>query len=233
MYRRAAGLYDTLYGFQDCAGAAERLHDLIQQQRPEARTLLDVACGTGRHLEHLRGQYQVEGLDTNAEMIEIARRRCPGVPFHHADMLDFCLAERFDVVTCLFSSVAYGRTLQNLDRAIKRMAAHLVPGGLLFVEPYFTPESYWVGYLKANFAEEPDLKIAWMYLNGLKDRLSVLDIHYLVATPEGVEHFTEVHELGLYTHQEYLDSFRKAGLRVSHDDVVGLFDRGLYTGVNT
>ena len=57
----------------------------------------------------------------------------------------------------------------------------------------------------------------------------ILDFHYLVGTPEGVEHFTEHHELGLFTDEEYRNAFTAAGLQVAHDPE-GLIGRGLYIG---
>jgi hypothetical protein len=51
--------------------------------------------------------------------------------------------------------------------------------------------------------------------------------HYLVGTPEGVEHLTEDHELGLFTVEEMLGFFEQAGLAV-HYDPEGIFGRGLY-----
>jgi len=54
-------------------------------------------------------------------------------------------------------------------------------------------------------------------------------MHHLVATPNRVEHFVERLELGLFTHYEYLDAFRRAGLETSYDSE-GLMGRGLYIG---
>ena len=53
-----------------------------------------------------------------------------------ADMTSFDLGRRFDVVTCLFSSIGYVGTAERLDQAIATMAAHLEPGGTLIVEPW-------------------------------------------------------------------------------------------------
>jgi hypothetical protein len=53
------------------------------------------------------------------------------------------------------------------------------------------------------------------------------DRPYVVGTTNGIDTFTELHELGLFTHHEYRRAFMDAGLTVEHDPV-GLFNRGLY-----
>src|SRR5215210_5871042 len=185
MFTRSARIYDAIYGGKDYRAAARRVHEHIRRLVPGARDLLDVGCGTGRHLEHLGTEYAVEGLDLSPELLAVARRRCPGVAFHEADMVEADLGRRFDVVTCLFSAIGYVRTVDRLDRAVARMAACLRPGGVVLVEPWFTPDAYWPKHLVANFHEQPDLRVAWMYVHDRRDDVSVLDIQYLVGEPEG------------------------------------------------
>ncbi|MDX6555984.1 MAG: dTDP-3-amino-2,3,6-trideoxy-4-keto-D-glucose/dTDP-3-amino-3,4,6-trideoxy-alpha-D-glucopyranose [Miltoncostaeaceae bacterium] len=230
MFTRSTAYYDALYDMKDYAAASARVEELIAAHAPGACRLLDVGCGTGRHLEHLRERYDVEGLDLDPGMVARARERLPGVPVHVADMTDFRLPRAFDVVTCLFSAIAYVGTAPAMARAVARMAEHLRPGGLLLLEPWFTPEAFWADTITANHVDRPDLKIAWMYTSRREDLLSVLDIHYMVGTPAGVERFEERHELGLFTHEEHLGALRAAGLEARHDPE-GLFDRGLYLGV--
>jgi SAM-dependent methyltransferase len=233
MFTKSAQFYDALYHFKDYAEASRRLVEIIQQYNPNARTLLDVACGTGKHVEHLRKWYQVEGLDLSPELLQIARKRCPEIVFHSGNMLDFKVKHNFDVVTCLFSSVAYVKTPENLRIAIANMASHLEPGGILVVEPWFSPANYWTGTITANFVDHPELKIAWMYTSDPPiDSLCIVDIYYLVGTPDGVHQFKERHELGLFSHANYLSAFRKASLDV-HYDPKGLFKRGLYWGIRS
>jgi hypothetical protein len=83
--------------------------------------------------------------------------------------------------------------------------------------------------VSANFVDEPDLKIARMSVSSeLVDPLT-MTFHYLVATPDGVERFTEDHVVGMFTHERYVDAFRRAGFEVTHDPE-GLMGRGLYVG---
>jgi hypothetical protein len=77
--------------------------------------------------------------------------------------------------------------------------------------------------------DDPELKIARVNTSYADGRLSYFDLHYLVGTPEGTEHFVERHELGLFEREEMIDAFRAAGLAVKYDPQ-GPMGRGLYTG---
>ena len=227
MYERAAPIYDAIYSWKDYGAEANRLNELIEERRPGARNLLDVACGTGRHLEHLRRWYEVEGLDLEPQFVAVARERLGDVPVHEGDMTAFDLRRRFDVVTCLFSAIGHARTLEGLRAAIAAMAAHLEPRGLLAVEPWVWPDQLVSGRPHVLTIDEPDFKLVRMNTTWVEGRLAVMDMHHLVGRPEAVEHFVERIELALYTHDEYLEAFRAAGLAVEHD-TDGLMGRGLY-----
>ena len=78
---------------------AERLERIISCRVPHASSLLDVGCGTGRHLEYLRSHYEVAGVDISEQLLAQARKRLPGVPLYLGDLRSFDLGRRFDVVT--------------------------------------------------------------------------------------------------------------------------------------
>jgi SAM-dependent methyltransferase len=235
MFVHSAQIYDAIYQSKGKKydEEATRLRDLLRVRGiRDGSSLLEIACGTGNHTRYLREWYRVEGLDLDPGMLEIARAKYPDVPFHCGSMVEFSLGRRFDAVICLFSAIGYAKTLKGLGQAMRTMAAHLVPGGTLFVEPWIGPDEYRTGAVFSTFVDLPELKIARMNVNERRDDVSVIRFSYLVGTPEGIRHFTELHELGLYTKDQYAAAFRQAGLSVEWE-AEGLIGRGMYAGRKT
>jgi SAM-dependent methyltransferase len=229
VFSNSEELYDAVYSWKDYDAESERLHALIEERNPEARTLLDVACGTGTHLARLAQWYEVEGVDLDPKMLELTRRKVPDARLEVADMVSLDLGRSFDAVTCLFSSIGYAGSVERIRQAVEAMASHLAPGGVLVVEPWFTPEQWHPGHPHLLAIDEPDLKIARVNLSGQEGRMAILNFTYVVGTPEGVEVFTERHEAVLATDEEYREAFHAAGLEVERDEQ-GLMGRGLWIG---
>lgn len=216
-YDKSAEIYDAIYHFKNYGADVAYVLKCIQDKHPRARTLLDVACGTGNHIGALSQAHEVEGLDLSDSMLAQARRKFPATTFHRGSMMDFDLGRNYDVVACLFRSIAYVKTLENFHAAIGAMSRHVAPGGLLLIEPFFTPDTYWVDRVTLNEVNEPELKIAWMYVSERQGNVGVMNTHYLVGRPEGVEHFTELHEMGLFSRTDYADAFAAAGMELEYD----------------
>src|SRR2546425_5532802 len=229
MFSQTAQYYDTIsLAMKDYGAEAEKLTAFVHQyRRSTGNRLLDVACGTGLHLSYLTQRFQVEGLDLDEQLLTIARQRNSRIPLHHADMTDFDLGRTFDVVTCLFSAIGYVKTLDNLARAVQCMAQHLSAGGVLLIEPWFTPDTWYPGNMGARFINEPHLTIARMNTSSVEGRLSIMDMHDLIGTPAGIHHVVERHELGLFTTEEMHHALTTCGLEVTYDET-GLTGRGLY-----
>jgi SAM-dependent methyltransferase len=231
MFSKSARFYDVIYGWKDYAAEVQTFQKIVTAfQAQPVRTLLDVACGTGQHLSHLQPFYQVGGLDLDAELLQIAAQKLPDVPLHHGDMRTFRLHKTFDCVACLFSSIGYVVTVEALHQTIQNFAWHTSAGGLVIVEPWFTKSQFTDGHISVLTVDEPDIKITRMNHSQVRGDVSYLNFHYLVGLPDdGIHHFTEVHELGLFHHEDYLAAFHQAGLTVYHD-ANGLDGRGLYIG---
>lgn len=228
-YDKSAQIYDLLYRFRDYSREIEYVREQVHARRPQARTLLDLACGTGNHIEGLQRHFEVEGLDLSEPMLAQARLKFPRLRFHQASMTGFALGRHFDVVCCLFRSIAFARTPEGLGATVRAAADHLGPGGLLLIEPFFTPETFWVGHVVCHEARADDLVVQWMHVSDRRGDLGCFRNHFLVGRPQGIEHFTEEQELGLFRPGDFARAFGEAGLVLEHDPD-GPSGLGLYVG---
>lgn len=242
-YSRSAAVYDAIYEeMKSYHNEASRVLSLVEEltgRKAKELSLLDVACGTGLHLQHWIHWFgHVEGCDLSEEQLDIARRRLAETNKDYwlrpADMLqlDF-YAQRFDAVTCLFSAIGHMTSIEKMRQAVAQMARVLKPGGVLIVEPWIQPGDYLDDTVHSQFVNRENLKIARICHSGsMAGRVSVLTMHHLVGTPQGVEHFVETHHLGLYTHEQYVQAAIDAGLTASFNPE-GLSNngRGIIIGV--
>lgn len=216
-YGLSSSVYDALYAAagKDAAAEADELDRIVQQRRPGSRTWLDVACGTGAHLRHLVDRYQVAGVDSSPHMLEEAAAHQPGVPFIEADMRSFGLGRRFDAVTCLFSSIAYMPSTEDLGHAVRTMASHLNGRGVLVIDGWVRPEAWQdPGTVHALAAYDDGSAVTRVIRSSREARSSTLDLHFLIATTTGVEHLTETHVLTLFDDRDYRTALESAGLTV-------------------
>jgi SAM-dependent methyltransferase len=233
-YAPAAEHYDLLYAeHKDYESEAARLVELIREHRPEARRVLDVGCGTGRHAELVsRAGFEVDGLDLDPEFVRIAQARNPWGHFALGDMTTFTVNEPYDGVLCLFGSIGYARDRHGLQTTVDRLAAATRPGGVVIVEPWLEPADAKDGYVMMHSARTPDLIVCRVSRTTVQDTISRLDFEYLVARATGIERMSETHELGLFPRDVMMSAFRSAGLRVTRDEE-GLMGRGIYIGTRS
>ncbi len=227
MFVESSELYDAIYHFKNYARECEILRAVIAVAAPGARTILDVACGTGQHDRFLKEHFSVDGIDLNENYLQAARAKNPAGRYTRADMTDFDLATTYDAVTCLFSAIGYVRTADRMQRAVACMARHVKPGGVLIVEPWLTPQDWKPGSSFIHAGEIGADKVCRMSHSGQRGNLSVLSLHYLRSTADGIEHYSELLELGLFTRDEMTHSFESANMDVRYD-TEGLMGRGLY-----
>lgn len=229
MFTESAQWYDALYSFKDYAKESAQIIARLQDAHPRAKSVLDVACGTGEHDRYLAEVYRVDGLDLNPDFIRVAEGKNPAGKYYCADMTDFQLEQRYDVLLCLFSSIGYVKTVEKLVETLTCFRRHLNPGGVILVEPWFTPQAWNPGESVHMLTAETERgKICRMNLSEQQGSLSIINFHYLVGTRAGIRHFTEQHELGLFSVEDMLAAFQAARLGASYDEQ-GIAGRGLYT----
>jgi len=138
MFDRIARVYDLMNSVMT-AGMhhrwRERAADLARVGPGQAA--LDVATGTGDlAVELARRGAEVTGSDFAPAMLEIARRKAPGLRFEEDDALNLEHSDdSFDAVTVGFGA----RNFADLDRGLSEMARVAKPGGRVVVLEITTP----------------------------------------------------------------------------------------------
>ena len=163
-----APFYDAVQG--DRADHSAYIRSLIEEHHPEARTLLELACGTGSVMKQLASSYEVTGVDRSDAMLAVAREKLPDARLVEGDMTTVDLGETFDVVLCAFDSINHLLRFEEWEAVFDRALAHLTQGGI-FV---FDVNTEWQ---LARFASEQPLAQWFQGWN-----VMILDV---VATTDG------------------------------------------------
>lgn len=216
-YRELANYYDKIYSFKEYKKEAENIKELIRKyKKSSGNKLLDLACGTGNHLQYFTEDYDCFGLDLHEGMLKIAQEKIPSARFIQANMKDFRIDQQFDVIISLFSSIGYILTKKELLETFKTISNHLVKGGLVIIEPWLEPSEYGIGGAHmTTFEDGNDLKIARLNISERKGDIAHLEMHWLIAERDvGVKHFTDVHQLALFSRDILIDYMKNSGLEV-------------------
>jgi SAM-dependent methyltransferase len=212
-----ASIFDAVHTRgTDFAGRAALIDSICRTyKRAPGNTLLDVACGTGRLVEQLWPRYLADGLDASQHMLRLAATRVPAAKFHHGNMQDFSLNERFDVITCVGSSLCYLRDLDALAATIATMARHLNPGGIIIADHWLQPDQYHAletqGVWRVD-VDEADRKISMLRRHERTGVHVVLEAHYMVGTATEVTYFSGRHPLTMFDDGEKREAFERNGL---------------------
>lgn len=175
------------------------------------KKLLDVACGTGNHLVFLRKKFDVTGLDLSREMLAIARRKLPQVRFVQGDMRKFRLGERFDVMTCMFSSINYMVRWKDLEKTLRNFHRHLEKGGVAIIE-CFTRDIWKDGMRpRIDVVRGKGLDYVRVGTSTRKGSRARLYFTQLIREKGRVFAGTESHDIGLFFEKDILRLAKRLG----------------------
>jgi len=231
-YGELAKYYDILYQWKDYEKEAGIVKELVGRYKTSlGNSLLDVGCGTGKHLRHLTSEFDCVGMDASEMMLEQARRNVREVRFVRGDMVSFHLGRQFDIILCLFSSVGYVRTYTRLGKTLKNFARHLRTGGVTIIEPWFTKSTVKPGYVHVLAQGTDDLKIVRVDYTDVKGNMTILDERIVVAERnKGISTYKDRMVMGLFEKDEFLRQMERAGLKARYLKKSLAPGRGLYVG---
>jgi SAM-dependent methyltransferase len=148
IFGKYSDYYDLLYTDKAYAAEAEQVHTIIQRNKPGARSILELGCGTGAHAMHLvKKGYRIHGVDVSAAMLDRAERNRADLALPLSRMLSYSKADirnvrcndRFDAVISLFHVISYLPQNNDILAAIRTAKYHLKPGGIFMFDCWYGP----------------------------------------------------------------------------------------------
>ncbi|MDX1619245.1 MAG: class I SAM-dependent methyltransferase [Balneolaceae bacterium] len=224
-YSKLARIYDSVMDDVDYESWADFIDEIIQTHRPEAKTILELACGTGSialSLDELMC-YEIVATDKSPEMVETARNKAERersrVEFRVMDFLDIDLDRRYDIVLSTFDSINYLQRPEDILRLFEEVKKVLDPEGL-FIFDFTTPKNsiQAIQYLNNEEGYAADHYRFFRksrYNPDERIHYNIFDIEKLDADEETVlERYHEVHEQKIYTLREMLDIVGRTDYRL-------------------
>lgn len=149
----AAG-YDFVMSHVDYHFWADYIYDILQRHQSDARSVLELGCGTGSLAMVLQpqGGYRYLATDISDAMLNVARQKAAeenaDVRFDLADFTDFNVDQPVDVILLLYDGLNYLLEKGDIRLLLNCVFDALAPGGVFVVdqstpsnsinnEPYF------------------------------------------------------------------------------------------------
>lgn len=209
IYSEFASVYDIMQYDVDYKRWIEEINNIVTKYVPNARTMLELACGTGTiGIGLSKKGFQLEALDISEDMLTVAQAKAydNGVKmkFYHQDMVHFNTKKQYDAVFCMCDGLNYVVEEDDLKCVFENIHNHLDENGVLI----FDLSSYYklknvIG--NHTFAETFDHE-AYIWENEFDSDTNCLDFTLTLFKEEedGYQRYEEFHTQRAYERDEIL-----------------------------
>jgi SAM-dependent methyltransferase len=213
-----ADYYDHLMRLVPYKQWVDYVEQLMRRHRIEARTVLDLCCGTGQvGSEMARRGYQVVGVDLSEKMARHCRRRNPPLPAAVMDARHLGLrAGALDLVVSLYDSLNYLLRPADLLACFRGVCRALRPGGWFIFDMNTAFALANRFFDQSNQGSEDPLQYTWRSQWNARTRVCRVDMDFEWRGPNGPIRFREVHYQRAYETQELLELLAAAGFAAAY-----------------
>jgi SAM-dependent methyltransferase len=140
-FKNYSKYYDLLYQNKNYQDEANYVSNCIKKYFPSALSILEFGSGTGGHgLLFQKMGYDIFGLERSEEMVQEAVKQ--GFNSIQADITNFEIHKKFDVVVSLFHVISYLTDNTSLEKVFKNAFNSLTTGGLFIFDIWYSPAVY-------------------------------------------------------------------------------------------
>lgn len=214
-YTSLAKYYDLIFSRKDYSQESEFIRNIVKTKAPHAKSILDVGCGTGEHLNILKDEFEILwGLDLNKEIIEIAKSKSNKIKYPIGGMKDFKLNLKFDVITCLYSVFNYNLEPSDAVATLKNFKNHLKPNGVVIIALYTPANTEKV--ISLHMGKNEDIEVAKInqYVVDPDTKIETTDFLVFLKTNDSKVDFMveNGHKFRIYSSEEFTTLSNNAGL---------------------
>lgn len=217
LYTDLAVLYDKLYSYKDYDTETEKVLKIINQKLHTSSakiSLLDLACGTGKHLAYFIKQgLSCSGLDGNADIIKVAKKNNPKAVFYNQDLNSLKLPEKYHVITCFFSSIQYVTNQNSLKSVFKHIYNHLEDDGLFIFDLQYAKDRWQEGHVAVNTYRDDDYQILMLFQSWSENDITHWKPAILVKHKGKLDMEIDEHTIHLYPVQEIVGLLKDCGFK--------------------
>lgn len=198
------------------------LSPVVRKEFPEAKTWLDLCCGTGSLLRLVGDSgFAATGVDLSIHQVRHARRNVPGAKVLVQDIRHLSLPHTFDVVSCMFDSLNYLTTKRDLLTAFRKVKRHLAEDGI-FAFDMNTFEGLQDQWCRTSASHDRDLTLIVETSFDAKRALGRCLITGFIREGTRYRKFQEEHLERGYHAQEIEDLLSRAGFIFKKHDASSL-----------
>lgn len=226
-YDKLAEYYDKIYFNKDYEKEVRFIQKVLEKFN--ARTILDVGCGTGEHISRLEKLgFECDGLDLSKRMLSVAKQKVKNAKLFLGDMQNFNLNKKYDAIICIFATFNYNLTTKDAIRTLLNFKKHLNDKGMVLLDLH---NVFCDGEKKIK-NKEIEVKMRWSYNNKtriektkavfkIKDKI-IEDTHTfrIFSVPEIKDLFKHAKFQKVIFYENY--TFKKPTLRSKNIEVIGL-----------
>jgi SAM-dependent methyltransferase len=137
-----AHFYDLYYAEKDYPAEVDFVLELAAKFGITPRTVLDMGCGTGKHMEEFaRRGLKCDGFDLSQEMLFQARQKMIGkdVTLTVGNLTSFENGKKYDLIVSMFAVMGYLTENKDLLAGLSTACKHLNPDGIFVFDGWFGP----------------------------------------------------------------------------------------------
>jgi SAM-dependent methyltransferase len=220
--------YDLLYRDKDYAGEAKYIAGLIRRYSPNAKSVMEIGCGTGAHAAGLAQMgFEVSGVDMSEGMLEAADARrsslspeiASKLSFSHGDARAVRLYKKFDVVISLFHVMSYQTSNSDLAQSFETAREHVKSGGVFIFDCWYGPAvlRQWPSVTEKNLSDDT-IEVHRIATPEIHVNDNIVDVNYDVSVKDhatGVtETLKETHRMRYLFQPEIELAFKTAGMKL-------------------